>query len=66
MALSQSRLLELSSNAKQVFAYQSKAAYVQLDEPHLVIEAIREVYDQSHPSAPQAQQSQQPQAARGC
>jgi pimeloyl-ACP methyl ester carboxylesterase len=43
----QARFLMLSSNAKQTFAYHSTSAYVQLDQPDLVIRAIREVYDQS-------------------
>jgi len=45
-ALWQARFLELSSNAKQVFAYHSRAAYIQLDQPELVIGAIREVYEE--------------------
>lgn len=39
----QARLLDVSSNAKQVFAQHSRNSYVQLDEPGLVLEAIREV-----------------------
>jgi pimeloyl-ACP methyl ester carboxylesterase len=46
-ALSQARFLELSSNAKQIFAYHSGSAYIQLDQPALVIGAIREVWEQS-------------------
>jgi hypothetical protein len=38
----QARLLELSSNAKQIFARHSRNAYVQFDEPELVITAMRE------------------------
>lgn len=38
----QARLLEVSSNAKQIFARRSRNAYVQFDEPELVIQAIRE------------------------
>ncbi len=43
--LFQRRLLDLSSNAKQVFT--QTGPYVQLDAPNIVLEAIREVYDQS-------------------
>jgi pimeloyl-ACP methyl ester carboxylesterase len=44
-ALADARLLELSSNAKQIFT--QTGAYVQLDEPGVVIATIREVYDLS-------------------
>jgi pimeloyl-ACP methyl ester carboxylesterase len=43
--LAQSRLLELSSNGKQIFTKNS-SEYVQFDEPDTVVKAIREVYDQ--------------------
>ena len=46
VTLAQSRLLELSSNAKQIFTKNS-SEYIQFDEPDTVIDAIREVYDQS-------------------
>jgi hypothetical protein len=42
----QGRWLELSSNAKQIFAHNS-SEYIQFDEPETVIGAIREVYDQA-------------------
>lgn len=38
----QSRLLEGSSDAKQIIARHSRNAYVQIDEPELVIQAIKE------------------------
>jgi pimeloyl-ACP methyl ester carboxylesterase len=38
----QARLLEVSSNAKQVFARNSRNAYVQFDQPQLVVDAIAE------------------------
>ena len=44
--LAQARWLELSSNAKQIFARNS-SEYIQFDEPETVINAIREVYDQT-------------------
>src|SRR6266566_5176459 len=44
----QARWLGLSSNAKQIFARNS-SEYIQFDEPETVINAIREVYDQSKP-----------------
>jgi len=44
--LAQARWLGLSSNAKQIFARNS-SEYIQFDEPETVINAIREVYDQS-------------------
>jgi hypothetical protein len=39
----EARLLGLSSNARQIFARHSRNSYVQLDEPELVLQAIREV-----------------------
>jgi len=42
----QARWLELSSNAKQIFARHS-SEYIQFDEPETVINAIREVYEQA-------------------
>jgi formylglycine-generating enzyme required for sulfatase activity len=42
----QARWLSLSSNSKQIFARNS-SEYIQFDEPETVINAIREVYDQS-------------------
>ena len=44
--LAQARWLGLSSNAKQIFARNS-SEYIQFDEPETVINAIREVYDES-------------------
>ena len=38
----EARLLEVSSNGKQVLAHHSRNAYVQFDEPELVVQAIRE------------------------
>jgi hypothetical protein len=46
VTLAQSRLLELSSNARQIFTKNS-SEYIQFDEPDTVIDAIREVFDQS-------------------
>ncbi len=46
IALAQARWLELSSNAKQVFTRNS-SEYVQFDEPAVVVDAIREVFDQA-------------------
>jgi hypothetical protein len=43
--LAQSRLLELSSNSKQIFTKNS-SEYIQFDEPDTAVGAIREVYDQ--------------------
>jgi len=51
IALSESRLLDLSSNAKQVFAYRS-GYYSQLDQPDIVMQALREAYDQSRTANP--------------
>ena len=42
----QARWLALSTNARQIFARHS-SEYIQFDEPETVINAIREVYDQS-------------------
>lgn len=47
----QAQFLALSLNAKQVFAYHSSAAYIQFDQPDIVLAAIREVYDASRASA---------------
>jgi len=44
--LAQARWLGLSSNAKQIFARNS-SEYIQFDEPETVINAIRDVYDQT-------------------
>jgi len=44
--LAQARWLAPSSNAKQIFARNS-SEYIQFDEPENVINAIREVYDQT-------------------
>ena len=46
VAHAQARLLSLSSNARQIFARHS-SEYIQFDEPDIVVDAIREVYDQS-------------------
>jgi imidazolonepropionase-like amidohydrolase/pimeloyl-ACP methyl ester carboxylesterase len=46
LAVSESRLLSLSTNSQQLIAYQS-GYYSQLDQPDIVVGAIREVYDQS-------------------
>jgi hypothetical protein len=45
--LAQARWLELSSNAKQIFARNS-SEYIQFDELETVINATREVYDQAN------------------
>jgi pimeloyl-ACP methyl ester carboxylesterase len=47
ITLAQARWLKLSSNAKQIFAHHS-SEYIQFDEPETVINAIREVYDQTN------------------
>jgi pimeloyl-ACP methyl ester carboxylesterase len=44
--MAQARWLALSSNSKQIFARNS-SEYIQFDEPETVINAIREVYDQT-------------------
>lgn len=46
MTLAQARWLELSSNARQVFPRNS-SEYIQFDAPQTLIDAVREVYDQS-------------------
>jgi hypothetical protein len=43
----QARLLAISSNATQILAAHSRNAYVQLDEPRLVLEAIAEAAGRS-------------------
>lgn len=54
----QARWLRLSSNAKQVFARHS-SEYIQFDEPETVINAIREVHEQSNQlNAPAAANSE--------
>ena len=42
MIAAQARLLDVSSNGKQIIARHSRGAYVQFDEPELVLQAIRE------------------------
>jgi pimeloyl-ACP methyl ester carboxylesterase len=49
ITLAQASWLALSSNSKQIFARHS-SEYIQFDEPETVINAIREVYDQSNAS----------------
>ena len=44
--LAQARWLTLSSNSKQIFTHHS-SEYIQFDEPETLINAIREVYDQT-------------------
>jgi pimeloyl-ACP methyl ester carboxylesterase len=44
IALAQARWLDLSANAKQVFTRNS-SEYVPFDEPSVVVDAIREVFD---------------------
>jgi pimeloyl-ACP methyl ester carboxylesterase len=46
IALAQGRWLELSSDARQIFAPQS-SEYIEFDQPDVVVSAIREVYHQS-------------------
>jgi len=46
VALAQSRWLDLSSNARQIFTSHS-SEYIQFDEPDAVVDAVREVYEQS-------------------
>jgi pimeloyl-ACP methyl ester carboxylesterase len=46
IALAQAHWLELSSNAKQIFTPPS-SEYIEFDQPDVVVNAIREVYDQS-------------------
>jgi formylglycine-generating enzyme required for sulfatase activity len=53
--LAQARWLTLSSNSKQIFARNS-SEYIQLDEPETVIDAIREIHDQTKP-APSGQKT---------
>src|SRR5215472_16732467 len=45
VTLAQSRLFELSSNAKQIFTKNS-SENIQFDDPDAVSDAVREVYDQ--------------------
>jgi hypothetical protein len=41
----QASWLRLSSNSKQLFARESPDEYIQLEQPDLVVQAIREVYE---------------------
>jgi pimeloyl-ACP methyl ester carboxylesterase len=45
-ARNQAKWLTLSSNAKQIFAYKS-GHYIELDQPHIVIDAIEDVLRES-------------------
>ena len=49
IAQAQARWLELSSNARQIFTRHS-SEYVQFDEPDAVVDAVREVHEQSRQS----------------
>jgi hypothetical protein len=51
VTLAQSRLLSLSTNAKQIFATNS-SEYIPFDEPDTVVNAIREVFDASRAVMP--------------
>jgi len=44
--LAQAKWLDLSSNAKQIFV-QNSSEYIPFDQPDAVVDAIRDVYDQS-------------------
>jgi pimeloyl-ACP methyl ester carboxylesterase len=46
ITLAQARWLKLSSNSKQIFTHNS-SEYIQFDEPETLINAAREVYDQT-------------------
>jgi pimeloyl-ACP methyl ester carboxylesterase len=46
----QARWLTLSTNSKQIFAH-SNSEYIQFDDPQVVIDAIREAYDQTEKSS---------------
>ena len=46
-ALAQGSWLRLSTNARQVFDYDETGQYIQLDQPQIVLEAIREVLNHS-------------------
>jgi len=46
----QARWLALSSNSKQIFARNS-SEYIQFDEPETLVNAVREVYDQTRAAA---------------
>jgi hypothetical protein len=49
IARAQARWLELSSDARQIFV-PSSSEYIEFDQPDAVVDAIREVYEQSgHP-----------------
>jgi hypothetical protein len=46
VAVAQSQWLSLSSDAKQIFTRHS-SEYIQFDEPQVVVDAVREVFDRS-------------------
>jgi hypothetical protein len=50
----QAGLLSLSSNARQILAAHSRAAYVQFDEPQLVIDAVAEAAGKRAQNEPQS------------
>lgn len=54
--LAQSRWLALSSNARQIFPRNS-SEYIQFDQPEIVVNTIREVYDQAKLPLPARQSS---------
>jgi formylglycine-generating enzyme required for sulfatase activity len=50
----QAKWLTLSSNARQIFAPNS-SEYIQFDAPEVVVNAVRDVYDASHPTGSRAE-----------
>ncbi len=44
-ALAQGTWLELSTNSRQIFDYRVGRQYIQLDDPHVVLEAVHQVID---------------------
>jgi pimeloyl-ACP methyl ester carboxylesterase len=49
-ARNQAKWLPLSSDSEQIFAYKS-GHYIELDQPYIVINAIRDVFNQTHGAA---------------
>jgi formylglycine-generating enzyme required for sulfatase activity len=56
VALAQSRWLDLSSNARQIFTGHS-SEYIQFDAPDVVVGAVREVYEQSSKKSKRAERT---------
>ena len=52
VAHNQARLLDLSTDARQIFALHTVGGYIQFDQPDLVVATIRDVFDRANGRLP--------------